>query len=281
MMIAAMNIGGTNIRCNIIDKDGEIIATEFTDTKSNTLSHSIEMIVKKYDIKKVGISFAGQVNNGVILSAPNVNIDEPNIQKYFLKKHNIDLRIDNDLKCAALAEYEYFNCSSTMVAASIGTGFGAAIVENGKLITGLQNLAGEIGHVPYKFSQIACGCGNHYCIEAFCSGSALMRWVEYYDLPIKKHLLQELKELKDPKSEMILDNFHEGMLYAIGAIISLLNPELIVLGGGVVHKNRYLLDIVNDNIAKYALPTSLKQTKILISEIENAPLKGAEILARS
>ncbi len=277
-MLAAMDVGGTNIRCHIIDDNGEIVGSEFMETQSIGLIEAIELILKKHQIDKIGISYAGQISNGVILASPNIKVDEPNIQAYFLEKHHIDLFIENDLKCAALAEYEYWDCSSTMVAASVGTGFGSAIVEKGKLLTGSLNLAGEIGHSPYRYSEIPCGCGNHYCIEASCSGSALTRWVEHYQLPVQKHLLQSLRDMDNQEANRIIERFHEGLLFAVGSLISVINPELIVLGGGVIHKNKYLLDIINENIDKYALPTARKQTKIIISELENAPLKGAELL---
>lgn len=277
-MLAAMDVGGTNIRCHIFDTNKKLVASEFMSTQSIGLIKAIEMLADQHDLKEIGISYAGQVHDGVILSAPNIKVDEPNIRDYFLHKHNIKLSIENDLKCAALAEYKHWDCSSTMVAASIGTGFGSAIIEKGKLLTGSHNLAGEIGHIPYKYSEIPCGCGNHYCIEAFCSGSALSRWIEYYHLPIEEHTIDNLRQLKQYESDTIIENFQDALLFAIGSIISLLNPETIVLGGGVIHKNPYLLDVIQKNVHKYALPKSQEQTRIIISELENAPLIGAGML---
>ena len=273
-----MDIGGTNIRCEIFDSDGKLTASEFMSTQSTGLIKAIEKIAEQYNVEKIGISYAGQVNDGVILAAPNIKVDEPNIQEYFLRKHNIELYIENDLKCAALAEYKYWACSTTMVAASIGTGFGSAIMDKGKLLRGWHNLAGEVGHIPYKYSEIPCGCGNHYCIEAFCSGSALSRWIEYYHLPIKEHTIENLRNLKRPEADRILENFHDAFLFAIGTIISLLNPEKIILGGGVIHKNPYLLHLLKKNVHKYALSKSLEQVEILLSELKDAPLEGAKIL---
>ncbi|RLA69316.1 MAG: sugar kinase [Epsilonproteobacteria bacterium] len=277
-MFVVMDVGGTHIRYRIIDTDGNEVSSGKMGTQAIGLIQAIESIIKGYTIKKIGISYAGEVHNGVILSAPNIEVDEPNIKAYFLKEHHIELFIENDLKCAALAEQRYWNCNKTMVAASIGTGFGSAIIENGKLFRGSHNLAGEIGHIPYKYSQIPCGCGNHYCIEASCSGIALTRWTEHYRLSIEKVSIQNLRELKNDNADTIINNFEEGLLFAIGTIISLINPELIVLGGGVIEPNTYLLDLINENIHKYALPISKKQTKIVLSRLQDAPLMGAEIL---
>ncbi len=279
-MIAAIDVGGTNIRCNIIGEDEKIVSSESMSSQDIGLIEAIESIISKYAVKKIGISYAGQVDDGVILSAPNIKVDEPNIQAYFLKEHGIDLYIDNDLKCAALAEYEYWECDTTMVAASVGTGFGSAIVERGKLVKGSHNLAGEIGHAPYKYSEIPCGCGNHHCIEAFCSGSALTRKIEHHRLPVGEELLQSLKEMQSDEAKTILEDFHDALSFAVGSIISFINPEIIVLGGGVIHKNPYLLEIINESVAKYALSVSREQTKIIISELEDAPIKGAALLVK-
>ena len=277
-MIAALDVGGTNIRCNIIASDGSMVASESMSSHNVELVRTVESIVEKYKIEKVGISYAGQVDKGKIISAPNITVDRPDIQRYFFKKHNIELHIENDLKCAALAEYRHLHCSSTMVAASIGTGFGSAIIENGRLFRGSHNLAGEIGHIPHKYSEVPCGCGNHYCIEAFCSGSALSRWIEYYGLPVKEHTIQNLKELASAEADLILKNFHEAFLFSIGTIISLINPKVIVLGGGVVKKNRYLLEMANEDAYKYSLSISRKQVEIVMSELDNASIRGAQLL---
>jgi len=279
-MLLTMDVGGTNIRYNIIDQETNKITV--SDTKSITISSLIlliEQIINQHHIQKISIAYAGQVERGTILSSPNIQIEQADIAKYFAQKYNIPLYIENDLKSAALAEYDYWGCSSTMVVASIGTGFGAAIVENGKLIKGSHNLAGEIGHIPFRYSEIPCGCGNHYCIEASTSGKALERWIEYYSLPITESPLTNLQKINKNSANIILQNFHDGLIHAIATFISLINPEMIVLGGGVIHKNRYLLDLIKERIEKYALPISTKQTKIVISKLEDAPLRGASLLS--
>jgi len=280
-VILTMDIGGSNIRYNIIDSSEEIVEHHSMSSRDISIIDVIESIIKAYDISKIGISYAGQIDNGDILSSPNIRVDRPDIEHYFKERYGIPLAIDNDLKCAALAEHDYWRSSGSIVVAYIGTGFGAAIVEDGRVVRGSHNLAGEIGHIPFRNSPIACGCGNHYCIEASCSGEALSKYIDYYDLPIDNDPLDSLKKLNNPNAQKILDNFHEGLLFAVATIISLLNPEKIILGGGVVDKNHYLLDFLKENIDRYALSTSLKQTDILISRLDDAPIRGARLLLDS
>jgi len=276
-----MDVGGTNIRYHLVDStDSQIVLSQTKDTQTTPLIPFIEEIIDRHSIKKIAIAYAGQVDDGVILSSPNIQVDQPNIASYFADRYNIPLVIENDLKSAALAEYDYWGCDNTMVVASIGTGFGAAIVEDGKLIRGSHNLAGEIGHIPFRYSEIPCGCGNHYCIEASTSGKALERWIECYSLAISDSPLRNLQEINSPQADTILQNFHDGLIYAIATTISLLNPEMIVLGGGVIHKNRYLLELIESQIGRYALPISTKKVKILLSELEDAPLRGSLLLVK-
>ncbi len=277
-MIAAIDAGGTHTRAQIFDEGERLVGSEFMNTGERGLIEAVESLLAKYPIKSIGISYAGQVHKGVILASPNIQVDEPHIQAYFWDRHRVELAIENDLKCAARAEYHHWECKSTMVAASIGTGFGSATIDHGKIFRGSHNLAGEIGHAPYRYSDIPCGCGNHYCIEASCSGSALVRLIEYHKLDIKDDLLEELKRSNDPKAVEILSYFHEGLLFALGSLIATINPELIVLGGGVIHKNPYLVDLVNEKIGDYTLRAAKIQTKIVLSQLEEAPLLGAKLL---
>jgi predicted NBD/HSP70 family sugar kinase len=85
-MLAAMDVGGTNIRCHIIDDSGKVVGSEFMETQNIGLIEAIESILNKYQIDKIGISYAGQISKGVILTSPNIKVDEPNIQAYFLCK---------------------------------------------------------------------------------------------------------------------------------------------------------------------------------------------------
>ncbi|RLA69300.1 MAG: hypothetical protein DRG24_08690 [Epsilonproteobacteria bacterium] len=115
-MFVVMDVGGTHIRYRMIDANGEDLSSGKMRTQTIGLIQAIESIIKDDTIKKIGISYAGEVHNGVILSAPNIEVDEPNIKAYFLKEHHIELYIENDLKCAALAEQRDWNCETTMVA---------------------------------------------------------------------------------------------------------------------------------------------------------------------
>ena len=227
---------------------------EKLESKNINLIKFIEDKIKRYGIRRVGISFAGQINNGVILSSPNIKgLDGFDIKGYFFKKYGAEIFIENDLKCAATAEKDYFK-SDYIAVIYIGTGLGGAFIEK-DLIRGYRNLAGELGHIPYKKTPFVCGCGKNNCLELTCSGKAMT-----------------LRGFKDLSGNDFKKEFNKSLNYVIEVVSVMLNPEIIVLGGGVVEHNK-----ININPC---LP-SFTKVRVEISATKNAALKGVELLMQS
>lgn len=254
-----IDLGGTYLRYQI---DSSSVQRTQSD---DAITFIGELLVKYPAIKKIFISFAGQVKNGVILSSPNLFIENFDIKAHFFPK---EVFIENDLNCAVLAQSRYFH-EPDIVALYIGTGIGSGIVLDGTLVRGARNLAGEIGHVAFKKAPFVCGCSKDNCIELFSSGSGIKKWGKYYQ--------QEFETLQDLPKELYND-FLGGMMQAVSTLVTLFNPRVVVLGGGVVENNPFLLEYIEKNIAKYAFPPALKDLKIVISEISDAPLQGCKLL---
>jgi len=265
-----IDIGGTNLRAEI--HGFEDIVYENSSTAELDLIEYIESKLEQYEeMDFVGISYAGQVKDGVIISAPNIEVSKKEIKKYFEERYELNLEIENDLNCAVISEAEYFK-EKNLVAIYVGTGIGSGFVENGKLVHSNSNLVGEIGHIPYKKAPFKCGCGKDNCIELFASGLALQRWSNDENVNLQK--------LKESSSEIALE-FEEALLHAIATAITLFNPKVLVLGGGVVEKNSYLLDLVKSRIKEYAPTFSLDGLEIKRTELTNAAMSGAKLLGRN
>jgi len=235
-MILAIDIGGTFFRY----KFGEIF--EVKNTKEIDVLKEILGLIEKYNPSKLGISFAGQVNKGKILSSPNINIKSIDLNKYI----KIPFILENDLNCAAVAESRYFD-SKFLVALYSGTGLGAGIIENGRLCRGYMNLAGEIGHIPYKKTNFICGCGKNDCLEFYASS-------------------------KIEKINGSFEEYKEALNKAVGIVASLFNPEIIVLGGGYYLHHKFKID-------KKYIP-NFDKVEIKTTKLKDASLIGAEILAK-
>jgi len=272
-MNLALDMGGTNIRACIFDDNG-IQKTFKSSSAEIGLAGFIEKIVQKQSVKKIGISYAGQVQNGVIIDSPNIEVDILDIKEYFKTKYGIKLFIENDLTCAAIAEANYLK-SDFVCALYIGTGLGLGVVDVGKILKGSTNLSAEIGHIPYKTTPLRCGCGRDNCIELFSSGNGIKKWIEYLNLTCNP-TLEALKI--DRKGKKIADGFEIALTYATGTAITLYNPQILVLGGGIIDANPYLLDLIKSKISEYTLKPTLDNCKIIKSSLKDAPLKGAMLL---
>ena len=254
-MNLALDIGGTYTR---------VLAEKLLTYHTKEVDASFfEKLIATYKPKKVAISFAGQVFKNHILSAPNVALHAIDFEA-LAKKYRFKLIIENDLNCAALAEARYFG-SSHLVALYSGTGLGSGIIENGTIVRGYKNLAGEIGHIPYKKAPFQCGCGKDNCIELYASGSGLQKWAR--ELGVEASL----------ENEKLFALYLEAMEYAVATMMSLFNPEILVLGGGVIEKNLQIIKEIENNIASFAPPFALG-CSITQTKLSNASLMGAKIL---
>lgn len=272
-MNLAIDAGGSNLRAEIWDHNS-LITSLHLKTKEVGLAKWIDSILYEHpNISTVGIAYAGQVENGYIISSPNINIDKHEIKDYIQSRHKVSLKIENDLNCAILAEAKTHN-SANIAALYAGTGLGLGVVESSRVVKGVHNMATEIGHIPYKETPFKCGCGRSNCIELFASGSGIKKWAKYYSISCKASLSQ----LKKHEHKTIVDMFEKALLHASGVAITLYNPEVLVLGGGIISSNTYLKDMIVDNIDQYALPQALKDVKIQLTTLDDAPLKGALLL---
>jgi glucokinase len=267
-----IDAGGTNLRAEIWDKN-KLLKSLHSKSDAFGLYEWIKDIIKSHkNIRNVFIAYAGQVENGNIISSPNIDIDEYEIKKAVESMFDVSLKIENDLTCAVLAEAKRYGCQN-ISALYVGTGIGLGVIESGRTLGGSHNMAAEIGHIPYKKTPFRCGCGRDNCLELYASGSGLEKWIKHLNIECDN----TLKSINSTNKELA-DAFEQALLYAVGTTVTLFNPEILVLGGSVVTSNHYLQDIIMKRITNYALPQALKDIKIVISDLEDAPIKGARLL---
>ena len=272
-----IDIGGTHLRSELV-VGSELVEEIVSSQTQGLLSYIDHMVLQHPNIDFIGISYAGQVHKGRILSAPNIKVDETNLKEVILSRHGIQLEIDNDLNCAVMAEAQYWQ-SSSIATLYVGTGIGAAVINEGRLVRGSQNLSFEIGHIPYRTAPFLCGCGRNNCIELFASGSGMGKWLQYYGSEQCINL-EQFKNSNIEHERLIATEFKTSLLYAAGTLITLASPEFLVLGGGIVEKNLDLVDYLKEYLPLYALAPSLKTLHVELSQLKNAPLLGAKLLEK-
>lgn len=269
-----IDIGGTYLRSELVSEES-IVRDTVPSREIGLFSYIEKQITLCPQISFIGVSYAGQVNDGKITASPNINIDEYEIASAVKSRFGIPLIIDNDLNCAVRAEAAHWR-SPNIAALFVGTGIGAAVIDHGKLVSGSRNMAYEIGHIPYRETPFLCGCGRSNCIELFASGSGLEKWLEHFGITHRFDL--SLLKQSDKEESAVANRFEEAFFHAAGVLVTLANPEILVLGGGVINQNPYLGTLLEKQLRHYALMPSLQGLRIEMSVLKNASLEGAKLL---
>ncbi|NCQ52966.1 MAG: ROK family protein, partial [Caldiserica bacterium] len=250
-------------------------------------------------VSSIGIGSAGFVDykRGIVLSSPNIKfLNEFPLAEEIKKLINIETFIDNDVKMGAFAELyvgEGRNVND-FVFITFGTGIGGAIVINKKIVRGFDNLAGEIGHLTLVENGYLCGCGKRGHFETLSSGPAIRRYfLEQVSFGRKTKVLESvngdlslidvplISEFAENGDELSIESLNYAMHYialVVSYVIDLLNPEKIILGGGLLEGLEPVYQNLLDEINEYALDIPLKSVDIVKSSLgENAISIGAGI----
>ncbi|WP_462412216.1 ROK family glucokinase [Neobacillus sp. Marseille-QA0830] len=315
--IAAVDLGGTTSKIAFISQDGEIIHKwELPTDNSNegenitaNIAKSIdekltELGVSKEKLAGIGMGAPGPVDyeTGVILNAVNLGWkDNFPLQESLETATSLPAAVENDANCAALGEM-WMGAgmgAKDLVCVTLGTGVGGGVIVGGRIVQGVNGAAGEIGHsTAVPFGGAPCNCGKTGCLETVASATGIVRLALE---EIKKGELQgKLTELLaaqqkitakdvfdaaksgDSIGKKVLNDvsFHLGLILA--NLANTLNPDKIVLGGGVSQAGAILLDSVNDYFAKFAFPAVKNSTKLALATLGNdAGVIGAAWLIKN
>lgn len=309
-----IDVGGTNVKIALVDKSGKIIYSNSVPTYAkmgyeytvNNIKQAIKDLMKETnttakDIDGIGFDFPGQVDykTGVVKLAPNIPgwVNVP-IAQMIEEEFHIPTRIDNDVRCAALGEmkfgagqgYENFVCIT------VGTGIGSGLVVNGQLVRGASNAAGEIGHIKLQMKDgLICGCGDTGCLEAYASGPSIVAMAQDYIKggkstkfremaaaeggEITPYMVAKAAEAGDPVAKRIFAIVGEYIGIGLTSVINLLNPEKVIIGGGVAEAGDLLLDPIRKTIKERAMVVAGSAVEIVPAQLGNsAGVIGASML---
>jgi len=309
-----IDIGGTSIKLGLIKETGEIIInweipTDNTQSAlafSNYIWNSIKSTQSQEDldehkIKAIGIGSAGFVNDDTGMIYESVNIGWKNISlgESLSKLSGIPVYVGNDANVAALGELWQGNAKGedNIITITLGTGVGGGIIVNGKIINGENGVAGEIGHIIVDPQGKTCNCGRRGCLETIASATGIVN--EAKQIMKKKSHSQLVSFFEENGTISSKDVFYlaaegdEGaieVLEKIGDVLGLaianlgviINPGMVLIGGGVSKAGEQLLSVVRKSFNKYALARVKNACEIKIASLGNdAGIMGAAYLAKS
>ncbi len=307
-----VDLGGTKIAAGLC-QDGEILkkvifptqAAAGFDSVISVILGAVEKVVEGHDHKEIaglGIGSAGQINpaTGEVIYAPNLKWQNAPLGSTLAKALKLKVQVLNDVRAATLAEHKYGNGKGLENFANIfvGTGIGSGFVLNGQLVHGSTNSAGEIGHICMDPEGQVCGCGNKGCLESYASGTGMENYVKAELKKGRKSLIKELAESKfdnvrgpligraaeqgDELALEAIDRVGQYLGLALANIHTLINPEMILLGGGMMALKKYFMTTLLSTMKKHILPVA-DQGRELVREarFENDAvlLGGAAIFA--
>ena len=306
-----VDVGGTNVKVALVGDDGAIANSNTVPTRAEmgyeyTISNIKKAIndlikeakVEKHDIKGIGFGLPGQIDcaNGVVRLLPNIPgwVNVP-LAKIISDEFGIPVKLDNDVRCAALGELKYGagkGCQN-LVCITVGTGIGSGLIINGKLVRGAANAAGEIGHIKLAMNDgPLCGCGDRACLEAYASGPSIVAMAEDYikggkstkfrelaNPDITPYIVSEAAKQGDAVALKIFQVMGEYIGIGLASVVNLLNPEKIIIGGGVADAGDILFNPIRETIKKRAMKISADAVEVVKAQLGNtAGVIGAGLL---
>ncbi|PWU18861.1 MAG: ROK family protein [Verrucomicrobia bacterium] len=314
--LLGVDLGGTKILAGVFTRSLECVATAKLSTKPQ---RGVEAVIERVarcakdavdeaeltmaQLAGLGVGAPGAVDfeSGKVIFAPNLPgwKDVP-FRTSLEKQLGIPVFVENDCNVATLGVYvaELKSKPRSMAGIFVGTGIGGGIIINNEPYSGFSHTAGEVGHMTLSVNGPKCGCGNKGCFEALASRTAIFQQIKAGIKEGQKTLLTDIlgDDLEDLRSgdlrkairrgdkfvERIVNDAAQFIGIGTATIVNLLNPEIVVLGGGVIEALQdEIMSEILDTVKDHAMPGSLKGVEIRASKLgDNAGITGGAVLAR-
>jgi len=314
MVYIGIDVGGTGTQVGVVDEAGRILAQGETPTgvgrpyqeMIRDMGECMLDVMQKggfaeADVASIGVGIPGIADpkTGVVIFCTNMGWKDVPLRSELQKYLNKPVNIDNDATVAGFAESVCgvsAGCHSS-VFLTLGTGLGGGIVLGGRPWSGFHGVGSEIGHIPMHHDGEPCSCGNQGCLERYCSATAVIRMGREAAEENPKSLLNALcgGDLNALNARMVFDAAKQGdsaamkvfnryvdyLCKGIYTIIAFLDPEMVVLGGGVSKAGDFLLNEVRKRIPDYLLFKTLPYSRVEIASLgAEAGIIGAAMLGR-
>lgn len=268
--IIAIDLGGTNLRVALMKKNKILkYKKKRTPKQKNALLRllydSISSLMTK-DVKAIGISCAGPLENGVIKNPPNLPLQNFNLKEKIKKIFKKRVEVENDANCVALAEAKLGCRKKNFLVLTLGTGIGGGIVINGEIYRG-QGYAGELG-------QIIIDKGETF--ENLAAWKAIRKLTKKYFG--RRLLTKDLIKKKDKKAQRILNRISKYLGQGIASLVNIFDPEVVILAGGMREAGAKFLDTIKKQTKKYTLIP--RTPEIAWSKLDRPGILGAGLLVK-
>ncbi|MHB1001519.1 MAG: ROK family protein [Armatimonadota bacterium] len=312
--LVGVDLGGTNVRAAVTDKEGHILgqgrrpslAMEEPEVTISQIIQSIKDAVKDAGIKEsdicgIGMGVPGRHNSkqGIVMWSPNFRNmwKEVQVLAPIKEEFHVPVFMGNDANVAALGEFQFGAARdvNSMVMMTLGTGIGGGIILNGKLWLGANEAGGEVGQQIVNPNGMQCGCGNFGDLEGEARRDSIVERAirkifmgrktilsdmvppKYYDLT--PALIAEAASKGDQVATEVMEETGYFVGIGISNLISILNPDMVVIGGGISQAGPVLWDPIMRTINANALTEALEVCKVVPAELgDDAGIMGGVVL---
>ena len=313
MYYIGIDLGGTNIAVGLVNEEGRIIAKTETPTLASRPYQELikdmaacakkvmeEAKITEDELHSIGVGIPGVADkDGMVIFCTNLGWRNVPLRAELQQYINKPVYMDNDATVAGWAEYQagVSRGTDSSVFMTLGTGLGGGIVMNGKIWAGAHGAGSELGHLVIEVDGVPCTCGKRGCAERYCSATAIIRMAREAcaDAPncaimravdgeadkINAKIVLDAAKEGDSVALSVFNRFIKYLTIAINNVISFLDPDMIILGGGVSRAGDFLLDAIKAALPEYLFYPTLKQPELRIASLGNdAGIIGAALLGK-
>ena len=297
-LLLAVDVGGTTTAAGAVTSSGEVVLDERVPTHREGPGRAVSVILELIEHVRLGAERLGHTIRGIGVGVPGPvdtaarRISEhvphvPELANLALaelleQRFALPAFVDNDVNALALAEWTFgvARGARSLVLLAPGTGLGAGIVLEGRLVRGAGGFGGELGHTPIKFDGPRCFCGGRGCGAIYASGrgiaeaaqarvaghpdAALVRAAGGDPLNITASLVFQEAAAGDPVARAVVDEAVQALGAIVATVVNGLNPEVVVITGGVMTSLAALQTRILKAAGEYALSQALAQTRVMI-----------------
>jgi glucokinase len=293
-IVFAVDLGGTNLRMAAVSDDGVILSHARTPTPRDcdptALLDAMETLAGEcrsgladgQKIAAIGVGAPANVSpqDGILKNLPNLRqLEGMDLKGGLTERFKIPVTLENDATAAAIGE-NWLGASREVkdsIMVTLGTGVGGGVILNNEPIRGIDGTAGKIGHICVEPDGVPCKCGSHGCIEQYASATALVRMAREAGLEVANSFdVYKLAQSGDAAALAVFQKMGRYLGITLAGLVNLLNPEMIIIGGGAAASWDAFIDHVRSEVRARAFDEPADRAQIVRSELpDNAGILGA------
>jgi glucokinase len=301
-----VDVGGTKIAAGVVSPDGDILnevrypSAGPRERLLSTIARAVNEVRDGFEVGGICLAVPGTVSTAEnkIIDAPNLHaIEGVPLKDELEERTGLSTTVENDANAAAWGEFRFGAGSEAthLVFITLGTGVGGGVISHGVLLRGAQGAGGELGHITIQATGPRCGCGNHGCLEALASGTAIARRArevasENPDsalgrLAVERTVLgedvAELTREGDEAARSVLEETGRWLGIGLAGYVNVFNPEVIAVGGGAARAGELILEPARKEVRLRAMSPGRDLVEIKPATLgARSGVLGAAALAR-